>query len=69
MLPTVGRLRCAAHKLHAIHHSRHKHVRVGHRLELLGALTTMTEGYRRAAFAAFQRIPLFTAVCPSSGGS
>jgi hypothetical protein len=30
----------ATHKLRVIHHSHHKHVMVGHHLELRGALTT-----------------------------
>lgn len=46
MLSIVGRLRRAAHKLYATHHSRHKYVGVGRRLKLLRALITMTEGYR-----------------------
>jgi hypothetical protein len=56
MLPIVGRLRCA---VHAIHHSRDKHVGVGHRLELLGALTTMTEGYRRGCIRGISAHPPF----------
>jgi hypothetical protein len=46
VLSTIQLLR-VAHKPHVIHHSHHKHVMVGHHVELFGALIIVAKGSAR----------------------
>jgi hypothetical protein len=58
-----------AGKVHAIHHSHHRYVMVGHRMELLDAVITVAEGSRRGMHTQRSCISPFQCGLPPSGGS